>query len=78
MLRLRVVELLEKHGKSQYSLYKIMGMSWQNYKRMITNETKSIRYTAIETMCIFFDCTPNELFHYNFNEPDEGRTADRR
>ena len=43
MVRLRVAELLEKTGKTKYWLYKQMGMSYQNFNRMVNNETKSIR-----------------------------------
>ena len=68
MLRLRAKELLEERGLSKYSLYKGLGMSYQNYSRMINNETKSIRYENIEAMCIFFGITPNELFEWDFEE----------
>ena len=37
-------------------------MSYQNFSKMINNETKSIRYDNIEAMCVIFDCTPNDLF----------------
>lgn len=62
MIRLRAIELLEKNGKTKYWLYKQLGMSYQNFSRMINNETKSIRYENIETMCLLFNCTPNDLF----------------
>ena len=62
MLRLNVLSLLEKKGKTKYGLYKQLGMSYQNFSRMINNETKSIRYENIETLCLLLDCTPNELF----------------
>ncbi|MBQ7132183.1 MAG: helix-turn-helix transcriptional regulator [Oscillospiraceae bacterium] len=62
MIKLNVLELLEKNGKTKYWLYKQLGMSYQNFSRMINNETKSIRYENIETLCLLFDCTPNELF----------------
>lgn len=68
MLKLRVTELLKERGLSKYSLYKQLGMSYQNYSNMINNKTASIRYENIETMCIFFDITPNELFEWNFEE----------
>lgn len=68
MLKLRALELLEKQGKTKYSLYKQMGMSYQNYSKMINNQTASIRYENIEIMCIFFGCTPNELFDFDFNQ----------
>ncbi len=62
MIKLCAIELLEKNGKTKYWLYKQLGMSYQNFSRMINNQTKSIRYENIETMCLLFDCTPNELF----------------
>ena len=68
MLRLRVKELLEERGFSKYSLYKQLGMSYQNYNNMINNKTASIRYENIEAMCIFFNVTPNELFDWDFEK----------
>ncbi len=62
MIKLNVLELLEKNGKTKYWLYKQLGMSYQNFNKMINNQTKSIRYENIETMCLLFDCTPNDLF----------------
>ena len=62
MIRLRVLELLEKKGKTKYWLYKQLDMSYQNFSRMIHNETKSIRYENIETLCFLLDCEPNDLF----------------
>lgn len=62
MIKLNVIELLEKKGKTKYWLYKQMGMSYQNFNKMIRNETKSIRYENIETLCLLLECTPNELF----------------
>lgn len=61
MVRLNVAELLEEKGKTKYWLYKQLGMSYQNFRRMINNETKSIRYENIETMCQLLECTPNDL-----------------
>lgn len=62
MIKLRVLELLEKNGKTKYWLYKQLGMSYQNFNRMVNNQTKSIRYEKIETLCLLLNCTPNELF----------------
>ena len=62
MIKLNVLELLEKNGKTKYWLYKQLGMSYQNFNKMINNQTKSIRYENIETMCLLFGCTPNDLF----------------
>ncbi|MBP3706647.1 MAG: helix-turn-helix transcriptional regulator [Clostridia bacterium] len=62
MVKLNVINLLKETGKTKYWLYKQLGMSYQNFSRMINNQTKSIRYENIETLCLLFDCTPNELF----------------
>ncbi len=62
MIKLNVLELLEKNGKTKYWLYKQLGMSYQNFSRMINNQTKSIRYENIETICLLLNCTPNDLF----------------
>ena len=62
MIRLDVLRLLEEQGKTKYWLYKQLGMSYQNFSKMINNQTKSIRYENIETMCLLLNCTPNDLF----------------
>lgn len=62
MIKLDVLRLLEKQGKTKYWLYKQLGMSYQNFNKMINNQTKSIRYENIETICLLLNCTPNELF----------------
>lgn len=62
MIRLNVLKLLEEQGRTKYWLYKQLGMSYQNFSRMVNNETKSIRYENIETMCLLLNCTPNDLF----------------
>ena len=70
MLKLNILELLEKHGKTKYWLHKQLGMSYQNFNRMVNNETASIRYEMIETLCVIFSVTPNELFVYDFTVED--------
>lgn len=61
MIKLNVLELLEKRGHTRYWLYKQLGMSYQNFNRMINNETKSIQYENIEAICRLLECTPNDL-----------------
>ena len=62
MIKLNVLHLLEKQGKTKYWLYKQLGMSYQNFNNMVNNQTKSIRYENIETICLLLNCTPNDLF----------------
>lgn len=61
MVRLNALALLEKKGKTKYRLYKQLGMSYQNFTKMINNQTKSIQYENIDAMCQILECTPNEL-----------------
>ena len=61
MIRLDVLRILEEQGKTKYWLYKQLGMSYQNFSKMVNNQTKSIRYENIETMCLLLHCTPNDL-----------------
>lgn len=65
MIKLRAIELLEQKGKTKYWLYKQLGMSYQNFNKMMNNETKSIRYENIETLCLLLECTPNDLFEFS-------------
>ena len=62
MIILDVLNLLAKRGKTKYWLYKQLGMSYQNFNKMVNNETKSIRYENIEAICMLLECTPNDLF----------------
>lgn len=64
MVTLNVLQLLQKRGRTKYWLYKQLGMSYQNFNRMVNNETKSIRYENIEVLCQLLECTPNELFTF--------------
>ena len=68
MVKLNVLALLEKHEKSKYWLWKQLGMSYQNFNKMLNGETKSIKYETIDALCGIFDCTPNDILKY---EPDK-------
>lgn len=70
MIKLNVLELLKKKDKSKYWLFMQLGMSYQNFNNMVNNRTKSIRYETMEALCQIFECTPNDLFIYDENEPE--------
>ena len=61
MLKLNAISLLEKKGKTKYWLYKQLGMSYQNFNKMINNETKSVQYENLEAMCYLLECSIDEL-----------------
>jgi len=69
MLTLNVLELLQRRGKTKYWLYKQLGMSYQNFNKMINNQTSSIRYENIEALCQILECTPNDLFNMDLSQP---------
>lgn len=62
MIKLRVSEILKEKEKTNYWLYRQMGMSYQNFMKMINNKTKSIQYANIEALCVILECEPNDLF----------------
>jgi len=71
MIRLRVLELLEKRGKTKYWLYKQMGTSYGALDKMIKNETKMIKFSNIEALCNILECDLNELFEITDSVPKE-------
>ena len=71
MVRLNVLPLLEKNGKTKYWLYKQLGMSYQYFNRMVNTETSSIKLERIEILCQLLNCTPNELFIIEWDDSGE-------
>ena len=61
MLKLNALELLKKRGQTKYWLY-------QNFTRMINNQTKSIKYDNLEAMCYIFECRLDELLVFTDDE----------
>lgn len=68
MVRLNVLELLRQQGHTKYWLYIQLGMSYQNFNKMVNNQTASIRYENIEALCQILNCSPNELFVFEDDE----------
>lgn len=66
MIKLNVLEILQKQDHTKYWLYNKMNMSYQNFNRMVNNETTAIHFDNIEKLCTILECTPSELFNiYN-------------
>ena len=62
MLKINVLELLKKKGKTKYWLFVQLGMTYTNFNNLIMNKTKAIRYENIEKLCDILECEPNDLF----------------
>ena len=61
-MHLKILEILESKSKTKYWLYKQMGMSYQNFNKMVNNQTQSIKFTNLIALCQILECTPNDIF----------------
>ena len=62
MVRLRVLEILQEQNHTKYWLFKQMDLSYQNFNRMVTNQTASIRYENLDTLSTLLNCSVGDLF----------------
>ena len=62
MVRLRVLDILKEQNHSKYWLYKQMELSYQNFNRMVQNETSSIKFENLEKLCSILNCSIGDLF----------------
>ena len=61
-MNLRVCEILKEKGKSKYLLYIQMGLSYQNFNKLVNNQTNGIKFENLKALCEILECTPNDLF----------------
>ena len=61
-MHFRIDEILAEKGKTRYWLYMQLGLSYQNFKRILENETSSIKFENLKAICDILECTPNDLF----------------
>lgn len=62
MVRLRILDILKEQNHTKYWLYKQMDLSYQNFNRMVTNETTSIRFDNLEKLSQLLNCSIGDLF----------------
>lgn len=62
MIQLRILDILKEQGHSKYWLWKQTGMSYQNFNKVVSNETESIRFDTIEKLFLGLGCPIGELF----------------
>ena len=67
-MKLRIMDILEEKGKTKYWLYIQLGLSYQNFNKIIKNETKGIKFDNLEAICNILECTPNDLFYEYYNK----------
>lgn len=62
MVRLRVLEILAEQKHTKYWLWKQMDMSYQNFNRIINNETSSIRFDNLDKISQLLNVPVGDLF----------------
>ena len=62
MIRLRIIEILQEQNHTKYWLYKQMDLSYQNFNRIVNNETTSIRFDNLEKLSTILQCPIGDLF----------------
>lgn len=62
MVRLRVLDILKEQNHTKYWLYKQMNLSYQNFNRMVTNQTSSIRFENLDALSHILNCPIGDLF----------------
>ena len=50
-MTLRVLDILKEKGKTKYWLYIQLGLSYQNFNRLVNNQTSAIKYENMEALC---------------------------
>ena len=71
-MRLRVEEILKEQGKTKYWLYIRLGLSYQNFNKIVNNQTTGIKFQTLQSLCEILNCTPNDLFVFEENEKPLG------
>lgn len=61
-MRFRILEILKEQNKTKYWLYIRLGLSYQNFNKLVHNETSSIKLANLQALCEILNCTPNDLF----------------
>ena len=64
-MKLRLYEILEEKGKTKYWLYIRLGLSYQNFNKLMNNETNGIKFKTLKALCDILECTPNDLFTFD-------------
>lgn len=70
IIRLRIKEILEEKGKSNYWLSQQLGMCYRNYHNIVTNKTSAIRFDTMERLCEILEIPVEELFE-QIDDPKE-------
>lgn len=71
MVKLRILEILESQNHTKYWLFKQLDLSYQNFNRMVNNETSSIRFENLDKLSTILNCPVGDLFEKVENPIDD-------
>ena len=66
-MKVRLKELRESHPDtpSQRTLGDLLGIAEGNYRRLENGHAKSITFDALDKLCKFFGCMPNDILEFS-------------
>jgi len=47
-MKLRILDILKEKGKTKYWLYIQLGLSYQNFNRLVNNQTSAIKFENLK------------------------------
>lgn len=72
MLQLRILDILEKQGRTKYWLYKRMDMmTYRNFKNIIENKTSGIKFKTLDKLSQILEVPVGELFEQKLEDKED-------
>ena len=81
MIEIRLAELLEKHGRTQYWLVKKTRLTQQTIAKLFKRQTTGIEFSTMDAICKAFDCQASEFLVYvkeEENKENEPKNKSKR
>ena len=69
-MNLRILDILQEKGKTKYWLYIQLGLSYQNFNKIVNNQTNGIKFDNLKAICDILECTPNDLFEEYYQKKE--------
>lgn len=54
-MKLRILDILKEKGKTKYWLYIQLGLSYQNFNRLVNNQTSAIKFENLKRCAKFLN-----------------------
>ena len=69
MVQLRILDILAEQNHTKYWLYKQMDMSYQNFNKIVNNETSGIKFDNLDKISKILGVSIGDLFEQT-DEPE--------